>query len=105
MDMHPLIGESILRPDSLLHPLLPGVRSHHEHWDGTGYPDHLKGEEIPIEARIMAVAGAFHAVNSPPPRRKSLQPELALTEPEKKRGIRFEPAIVAGFDQLYLPVA
>src|SRR5437867_4416167 len=58
MDMHVLIGENILRPISLLHPLLPGVRHHHERFDGMGHPDGLRGENIPIDARSMAVADA-----------------------------------------------
>jgi HD-GYP domain-containing protein (c-di-GMP phosphodiesterase class II) len=101
MDMHPLIGESILRPVALLHPLLPGVRSHHEHWDGTGYPDHLKGEEIPIEARIMAVADAFDAMTSQRPYRNPLPEEDALAELKRNAGSHFDPRIVAAFEEIY----
>ncbi|HEY6221422.1 MAG TPA: HD domain-containing phosphohydrolase, partial [Candidatus Eisenbacteria bacterium] len=71
MDMHPLIGESILSPIEMLRPLLPGVRSHHEHYDGSGYPDGLAGDAIPIEARIMAVADAFDAMTSNRPYRQA----------------------------------
>lgn len=101
MDMHPLIGESILRPVSLLHPLLPGVRSHHEHFDGTGYPDGLAGEEIPIEARIMAVADAFDAMTSTRPYREALPEELALAELKSHAGTHFDPRVVAAFEEIY----
>jgi HD-GYP domain-containing protein (c-di-GMP phosphodiesterase class II) len=101
MDMHVLIGEDILRPIALLHPLLPGVRHHHEHFDGRGYPDGLKGEEIPIEARIMAVADAFDAMTSSRPYREALPEEEALTELRRAAGAQFDPRVVAAFEQLY----
>ena len=101
MDMHPLIGESILRPVAMLHPLLPGVRSHHEHWDGTGYPDGMKGEEIPIEARIMAVADAFDAMTSQRPYRNPLPEEDALAELKRNAGTHFDPRVVAAFEEIY----
>ncbi len=101
MDMHPLIGESILRPIALLRPLLPGVRSHHEHYDGTGYPDGLAGEAIPIEARIMAVADAFDAMTSNRPYRNALPEEDALVELRRNAGTHFDPRVVAAFEQIY----
>jgi HD-GYP domain-containing protein (c-di-GMP phosphodiesterase class II) len=101
MDMHPLIGESILRPIALLHPLLPGVRSHHEHFDGTGYPDGLKGDDIPIEARIMAVADAFDAMTSNRPYRHALPEEDALAELKKNAGTHFDPRVVGAFEEIY----
>ncbi|HKO21606.1 MAG TPA: HD domain-containing phosphohydrolase [Candidatus Eisenbacteria bacterium] len=101
MDLHPVIGEDILRPITLLKPLLPGVRSHHEHYDGTGYPDGLAGEAIPIEARIMAVADAFDAMTSNRPYRKALPEEDALAELRRNAGTHFDPRIVAAFEQIY----
>ena len=101
MDMHPVIGESILRPIELLRPLLPGVRSHHEHYDGTGYPDGLAGEAIPIEARIMAVADAFDAMTSNRPYRDSLPEEDALAELRRNAGTHFDPRVVAAFERIY----
>jgi HD domain/GAF domain len=101
MDMHPVIGESILRPIAMLEPLLPGVRSHHEHFDGTGYPDGLSGEEIPIEARIMAVADAFDAMTSNRPYRDSLPEEDALAELRRNAGTHFDPRVVAAFERIY----
>ena len=101
MDMHPVIGESILRPIALLSPLLPGVRSHHEHFDGTGYPDGLAGDAIPIEARIMAVADAFDAMTSNRPYRDSLPEEDALAELRQNAGTHFDPRVVAAFERIY----
>lgn len=101
MVMHPLIGESILRPIAMLGPLLPGVRSHHEHYDGTGYPDGLAGEAIPIEARIMAVADAFDAMTSNRPYRQALPEEEALAELRRNAGTHFDPRVVAAFEQIY----
>jgi len=101
MDMHPLIGESILRPIALLHPLLPGVRSHHEHFDGSGYPDQLKGEAIPIEARVMAVADAFDAMTSNRPYRPAMPEEEALQELRRHAGSHFDPHVVAAFEEIY----
>jgi HD-GYP domain-containing protein (c-di-GMP phosphodiesterase class II) len=101
MDMHVLIGESILRPISLLHPLLPGVRHHHEKFDGSGHPDGLRGEEIPIEARIMAVADAFDAMTSSRPYRKAIPEEEALSELRAAAGTQFDPRVVGAFEQIY----
>jgi HD domain/GAF domain len=101
MYMHTLIGESILRPVALLHPLLPGVRSHHEHYDGSGYPDGLAGEEIPIEARIMAVADAFDAMTSTRPYREALPEEDALAELKQHAGSHFDPRVVGAFEEIY----
>jgi putative nucleotidyltransferase with HDIG domain len=101
MDMHVLIGENILRPIALLHPLLPGVRHHHERFDGTGHPDGLKGEAIPIEARIMAVADAFDAMTSNRPYREPLPEEDALAELRRSAGLQFDPRVVAAFEHIY----
>jgi HD-GYP domain-containing protein (c-di-GMP phosphodiesterase class II) len=101
MDLHPVIGEDLLRPITLLRPLLPGVRSHHEHFDGTGYPDGLAGEAIPIEARIMAVSDAFDAMTSNRPYRHALPEEDALAELRRNAGTHFDPRIVAAFEQIY----
>ena len=101
MDMHVLIGEDILRPIALLHPLLPGVRHHHERFDGSGYPDGLRGEDIPIEARIMAVADAFDAMTSNRPYREPLPEEEALAELRSAAGSQFDPRVVGAFEQIY----
>ncbi|MCY0869570.1 MAG: HD domain-containing protein, partial [Firmicutes bacterium] len=72
---HPELGEAILlqvQPQDAMAPLLPGVRSHHERWDGKGYPDGLEGERIPLFGRILAVADAFDAMTSDRPYRKGM---------------------------------
>jgi len=101
MDMHVLIGEDILRPIALLHPLLPGVRHHHERFDGSGYPDRLKGEDIPIEARIMAVADAFDAMTSRRPYRRALGNDEALTEVDRCAGTQFDPEVARAFLEVW----
>ena len=83
------------------YPLLPGVRHHHEKYDGSGHPDGLRGEEIPIEARIMAVADAFDAMTSSRPYRKPMPEEEALAELRAAAGSQFDPRVVAAFEQIY----
>ena len=78
MKQHPVIGaEKVLMPNEALRDLIPMVKYHHEHIDGSGYPEKLKGEEIPLSARIVAVADAFHALISDRPYRKGLGVEKA----------------------------
>ena len=78
MKQHPVIGaEKVLMPNEALRDLIPMVKYHHEHVDGSGYPEKLKGEEIPLSARIVAVADAFHALISDRPYRKGLGVEKA----------------------------
>ena len=78
MTQHPVIGaEKVLAPNEALHDLIPIVKYHHEHVDGSGYPEHLKGDEIPLEARIVAVADTYHALISDRPYRKGMSVEKA----------------------------
>ena len=78
MKEHPVIGaEKVLKSNASLHKLIPIVKHHHEHYDGSGYPDKLKGENIPLVARIVAVADAYHALISDRPYRKGLSIEKA----------------------------
>ena len=69
MSHHPLIGANILKPVGFPWPITPVVRHHHERWDGDGYPAGLKGEEIPLLARVLTVADAFEAMTSDRPYR------------------------------------
>lgn len=97
MKRHPLIGEEILKPVLGKEPLLAVVRSHHERYDGKGYPDQLKGEAINIFAAIVSVADAYHAMISNRPYRKALPQEDAIAELKRHRGTQFHPQIVDVF--------
>ncbi len=80
MRMHTIIGEEIVASTKGLAHLAPFIRAEHERWDGKGYPDGLKGEEIPLASRIILVCDTFHAMTSDRPYRKALSVEAALEE-------------------------
>jgi len=98
--MHPLIGESIITPVKFLNGIAPLILYHHEHYDGKGYLEGLRGEGIPIGARIISVADAFDAMTSDRPYRKALTKEEARRELEKESGKRFDPEVVEAFLRL-----
>lgn len=83
-----------------LMPILPIVRNIHERWDGTGYPDRLAGEGIPILARVIAIADAFDAMTSDWPYRRALSTAKAFTELEANAGTQFDPRLIAAFLRL-----
>ena len=91
---HVLTGESIVRPIRYLHFALPLVRHHHEHYDGTGYPDGLKGEEIPLGARIIGAADAFDAMTTQRPYNKPLSFTEALEECASAARKHFDPNVL-----------
>ncbi|MGH2776385.1 MAG: diguanylate cyclase [Actinomycetota bacterium] len=91
---HPELGEKILSPIEFLAEVRPIVRACHEHWDGRGYPDGLRGEEIPLEARIILVVDAFHAMTSDRPYRMALSLEEACRRLREARGTEFDPKVV-----------
>jgi putative nucleotidyltransferase with HDIG domain len=91
---HVEIGVNILRDLKKLRHILPGVRHHHESVDGSGYPDHLSGEQIPLEARILAVADAYDAMSSDRPYRKRLSPQQIQDNFRKGRGTQWDPSVV-----------
>ncbi len=94
---HPLVAEKILGPIDDLEEIIRLIRHHHERWDGTGYPDRLKGEAIPLGSRILAVADSYDAMLSSRPYRAPLKPLDALREIETQSGKQFDPAVVAVF--------
>ena len=94
---HPQIGADILHPVQFPWPVLPVVRSHHEKWDGTGYPDGLKGEDIPRTARILAVADVYDALTSSRSYRSAWPHERACEVIRKDRGTHFDPLIADAF--------
>ncbi len=97
MRQHPLIGEWILAAVPRLRTVARIVRSHHERWDGTGYPDGLVGEEIPLASRILAVVDAYVAQTDGRPYRPARSPEEAVTELRRCAGTQFDPRIVDAF--------
>jgi len=94
---HPLKGAQILRPLQILRPVIPIIMHHHEKYNGTGYPSHLKGEQIPLGARIMSVADAFEAMVYGRPYRQRMDIDSAIKEIKKKSGTQFDPKIVESF--------
>ncbi len=102
MKIHPVVGADILERVNFPYPVVPIVRSHHEAWDGTGYPDGLKGEEIPIGARILTVVDCFDALASDRPYRKALSLDEAMNVVRKGAGIQFDPHIVSLLESRYL---
>jgi len=94
MRIHPRIGVEILETINFPFPLTEVVRSHHEKWDGTGYPDCLKGEEIPMTARILAVVDCYDALTSDRPYRKPLSAEEALKYVRDEAGTSYDPKVV-----------
>ena len=94
---HPARGESILQPVVELKEIARIVRAHHEHYDGSGYPDALKGREIPLGARIMAVADAYDSITSERPYRKASSHRYAVKEIIRCSGVQFDPEVVEHF--------
>lgn len=94
---HPVIGNRIISPVTFLNPVAPMILYHQEWWNGQGYPEGLKEEEIPLGARIVAVIDAFDAMCSDRPYRKAMPPEYALNELKRGAGIQFDPKIVKVF--------
>lgn len=103
MKTHTQIGGSILEGSSFQILKLAGniAMSHHEKWDGTGYPQGLKGEEIPVEARIVALADFYDALTHERPYKRAWTPEEAIAEVEKQKGCHFDPLIVEAFLELF----
>ena len=91
MRQHPLIGERMLRNVDFLAPARPVVRHHHERWDGQGYPDRLRGERIPLAARIVAVCDAYDAMTSDRPYRSAMSIEDACDELIRSAGVQHDP--------------
>lgn len=97
---HPVIGESIIRPLKGLGEIARIIRNHHERYDGLGYPDRLKAEEIPLEARILAIADSYDAMTTTRPYRVPLPREAVMRELQDNRGRQFDPYLVESFLKL-----
>lgn len=97
MKRHPTIGADILQPIVELREMLPAVRWHHENWNGRGYPDGMRGEDIPLMARIVAVADCYDAITTDRPYQKGYEPRYASEVITKLAGSRFDAKIVTAF--------
>lgn len=100
---HPAIGADICRPLRSLHRLLAGIRSHHEAYNGDGYPDGLMGTAIPLEARVLAIADTYDAMTSNRPYRTGMPADRALSIIARNDGPQWDPALVAAFLTLHEP--
>jgi HD-GYP domain-containing protein (c-di-GMP phosphodiesterase class II) len=94
---HPRIAVDILRPIHFFHSLIPLILYHHERWDGKGYPEGLKGEEIPMGARVVALADVYQALTSDRPYHRAFSREQAIDIIKEDSGKRFDPSIVEVF--------
>ena len=95
---HPTYGRDILDPIKFLHPLIPGVHLHHERWDGRGYPLGLKGNDVPLIARIISVADTYDAMTSDRAYRRALPHEVAVGEIDRCSSTQFDPDIAHTFN-------
>ena len=97
---HPVIGEHILNPIVDVTEILEAVRNHHEHYNGKGYPDGLQKDEIPLDARILAISDAYEAMTSERPYRKSMSADAAHDEIARHKGTQFDPEIADIFNHV-----
>lgn len=97
MREHPTLGAKILQPIESLAELVPIVQCHHERWNGSGYPAGLKGTQIPLEARLIAVIDSFHAIISERPYKKALPVSSALDQLRNQAGTNFDPDLIETF--------
>jgi putative nucleotidyltransferase with HDIG domain len=102
IEQHAAVGADIVSRLDAYKPSVPIIRHHHERWDGSGYPDKLAGEAIPLGARVIAVADAFDAMTSDRVYRAALTPEVAFSELRKGAGAQFDPQLVALFQTAWI---
>jgi diguanylate cyclase (GGDEF)-like protein/putative nucleotidyltransferase with HDIG domain len=105
MKLHASVGADILSAIEFPYPVVPIVRHHHESWNGTGYPDGLKGSDIPIGARILSVVDCFDALTSDRPYRPRLSDADALRILAERRGSMYDPLVVDTFTRVYKDIA
>jgi response regulator RpfG family c-di-GMP phosphodiesterase len=97
VEQHPAIGERLVKPLAIPNAIASAIRHHHEWWDGTGYPDGLKGEEIPRTSRLISVVDAFDAMSSERPYRRALARSTAINEIRHFAGSQFDPHFAKEF--------
>jgi putative nucleotidyltransferase with HDIG domain len=100
MKSHPVDGTEILRMAPFLHRYIPLVRAHHEWYNGEGYPDGIRGDEIPLGAQLIALADAYDAMTTDRPYREALSPEEAIEEILQSRGRQFSPELADAFAKM-----
>ena len=105
MKLHASVGADILSAIDFPYPVVPIVRHHHENWNGTGYPDGIKGTDIPIGARILSVVDCFDALTSDRPYRPKLTDEEALAILVERRGSMYDPLVVDTFIRVYTEIS
>jgi HD-GYP domain-containing protein (c-di-GMP phosphodiesterase class II) len=101
MKEHPLVGATILNPIKELENAILGVKYHHEKYDGSGYPEGLKGKDIPLLATIIAVADTFDAMTTDRPYRRGLTKDEAVQEIKRVSGTQLNPQVAEAFAELY----
>ena len=101
MKLHPVYGAGIMHPVKSFSSMVPYILHHHEKYDGSGYPDHKSGDEIPFYARIISVGDAFDAMTSTRPYRRCMDPEIALGRLIEAKGTQLDPYLVTIFEILY----
>jgi putative nucleotidyltransferase with HDIG domain len=97
MRRHAEIGAQIMAPIRTLRDIIPGIRNHHEAWDGSGYPDRLKEQAIPLVARIIGVADTFDAMTTTRPYQKAMSLDYVIAKMRSMSGARFDPDVVEAF--------
>ncbi|PYU20284.1 MAG: hypothetical protein DMG32_22710, partial [Acidobacteria bacterium] len=102
MKIHPIVGAEILDRVQFPYPVVPIVRSHHEKWDGSGYPDGLKREAIPIGARILSAVDCFDALASERPYRQAMTPQESMNTLSAEKGRSFDPRVIEVMERRYL---
>ncbi len=100
MKTHPVNSEKLVASIKKLHEVSPGMKHHHEKWDGTGYPDKLAGEAIPYHARIIAIADTYDAMTSTRSYRTALEHDVAISEIERCAGTQFDPNLAKKFVEI-----
>ena len=98
MRKHPIMGAALIQNLHFLTSAVPLVRHHHERWDGVGYPDHLTGREIPLTARVFAVADSFDAATTDRPYRAALSVDAAIEDITQRAGSMYDPEVIEAFE-------
>jgi len=94
INQHPVLGAELLRPIRALKDICQILENHHERWDGTGYPRGLKGEDIPLSARIVSIVDSYHAMISDRPYRPAMTPDQAMEALRGGAGSQWDPFLV-----------